>query len=216
MRTIVWFRGKDLRLSDHAPLLDAVSDGETIPLFVLDPYFFAPARARELPHRIQFLLDSLVELATSLRERGSRLVLVEGKSTEIVPRLVLHWKADRVRAHRWVEPFGRERDRRVRAAIGSKLELYEGETLWPPGSLRTSEGRPYSVFTPFAAAFRRTAVIGRPLPAPRKLPPLPRDVAADGIAVPSLESLGLVRRGAILAGGEHAARERLRHFLRTG
>ena len=47
-RTIVWFRGKDLRISDHAPLRDAVAAGEVIPLFVLDPYFFAPTRAREL------------------------------------------------------------------------------------------------------------------------------------------------------------------------
>jgi deoxyribodipyrimidine photo-lyase len=53
MRTLVWYRGKDLRVHDHPPLLDAVAGGEVIPLFVLDPYFFAPARAAEMPRRIQ-------------------------------------------------------------------------------------------------------------------------------------------------------------------
>ena len=73
-RTIVWFRGKDLRISDHAPLRDAAEAGEVIPLFVLDPYFFAPVRARELPHRMQFLLDSLSALEAALTERGARQV----------------------------------------------------------------------------------------------------------------------------------------------
>jgi hypothetical protein len=40
----VWFRGKDLRVSDHAPLRDAVRHGAVIPLLVLDPFFFAPKR----------------------------------------------------------------------------------------------------------------------------------------------------------------------------
>jgi len=56
-RTIVWFRGKDLRLAAHAPLAAALDAREVIPLFVLDPYFFAPARARAraaAPHAVSF------------------------------------------------------------------------------------------------------------------------------------------------------------------
>jgi deoxyribodipyrimidine photo-lyase len=76
MRTLVWFRGKDLRVSDHAPLLDAVQKAdrwkpdEVIPLFVVDPYFFAPSRAAELPHRMQFPVESLLELATGVPQRA--------------------------------------------------------------------------------------------------------------------------------------------------
>jgi deoxyribodipyrimidine photo-lyase len=212
-RTIVWFRGKDLRISDHAPLCDAQAGGEVIPLFVLDPYFFAPARARELPHRIQFLLDSLGALETALVERGSRLCVVAGKSVEVVPRLVREWKADRVVAQRWVEPFARERDRRIREALGAKFELYEGETLLPPGTLRTSAGNPYSVFSQFARAFRETATIGKPLRPPRSLPPLPSDIRARAAAIPTCEELGIERNPALLHGGEPAAKLRLQRFL---
>src|SRR5690349_12800466 len=102
MRTLVWFRGKDLRLADHLPLAAALAaDGEVVPLFVLDPYFFAPERAARIPHRIQFLLASLAELAEAIAARGSRLVVVEGKSVEVVPRLVRDWRIDRVVAQRW-------------------------------------------------------------------------------------------------------------------
>ena len=134
-RTIVWFRGKDLRISDHAPLGGALAAGEVIPLFVLDPHSFAPTRAPELPHRMQFLLDSLRALEAALAERGSRLLVVAGESAEVVPRLVREWKVDRVVAQRWVEPFARERDRRMREALGVRFTLCEGETLMPPGTL---------------------------------------------------------------------------------
>ena len=213
-RTIVWFRGKDLRISDHAPLRDAVAAGEVIPLFVLDPYFFAPTRARELPHRMQFLLDSLSALEAALAERGSRLLVVAGKSVEVVPRLVREWKADRVVAQRWVEPFARERDRRIREALGAKLELYEGETLMPPGTLRTGAGTPYSVFSQFARVFRETAMIGKPLPPPRSLPPVPRDIRARVTVIPTCKQLGIERNPALLHGGEQAAKARLKRFLR--
>jgi deoxyribodipyrimidine photo-lyase len=117
-------------------------------------------------------------------------------------------------AQRWIEPFARERDSRVRQALGPRFELLGGETLLTPGALRTGSGAPYSVFTPFARAFRERAVIGRPLPAPRALPPVPGDVRVEEAGIPACEELGIKRNPALLPGGEEAARARLRRFLR--
>src|SRR5687768_7696101 len=142
MRTLVWFRGKDLRVSDHAPLSSALANGDVIPVFVLDPYFFAPERARRIPHRMQFLLESLRSLSQNLDQLGSRLVVVAGKSVDVVPALARRLHADRVVAQRWSEPFARERDQRVKAALAVPFELFEGETLHTPGSLRTQQGAP--------------------------------------------------------------------------
>jgi len=212
-RTLVWFRGKDLRVTDHAPLADAVAAGDVIPLFVLDPYFFAPARARRTPHRVQFLLESLAALADSLARLGSRLLVVPGKSVTVVPRLARAWRVDRVVAYAWVAPVGRARDRRVAERLHVPLDLYDGETLVAPGSLRSGAGSPYVVYTAFARAFHRAALINAPRPAPRRLPPLPSDVRARNAAIPSLASLGVTRNPRILRGGEAAARQRLRRFL---
>jgi deoxyribodipyrimidine photo-lyase len=216
VRTLVWFRGKDLRLHDHAPLASALGTGDVLPLFVLDPYFLAPARAQALPHRVQFLLESIAELARGIEALGSRLLLASGKSHELVPALARRWNADRVVAQAWVWPVGRERDRRTREALAIPLELMEGETLLPPGSLRTTSSTPYSVFTPFARAFRAER-IGRPLPAPAQLPALPRDVDRDALGrapLPELGDLGIERNPALQAGGEPAARRRMTAFLR--
>ena len=205
MRTLVWFRGKDLRVADHEPL--AAAGRDAIPLFVLDPYFFAPERARKYAHRIQFLIDSLVELAESLRRLGSRLVVVEGKSVDVVPRIARELKVDRVVAHRWTEPIGRERDRRVAEAV--RLDLFEGERLVPPGSIRTTSGGAYQVFTPFWNAFVARATIGSPIAAPA-LGPVPP--VGGEVAIPTCESLGIVRNPRLVEAGERAAHARLDAF----
>jgi deoxyribodipyrimidine photo-lyase len=213
---MVWFRGKELRVSDHAPLATAARDGEVIPVFVLDVYFFAPERARRLPHRMQFLLESIASLEQELAHLGSRLLLVAGKSVDVIPRLAEVWRVDRVLSQRWTEPFGRERDRRIAAALRVPFDLVDGETLLPPATLRTGEGTPYCVFTPFARAFaRHTGAIGYPLAAPRSLPELPSDVSCpDTVAIPRLADLGLQPNPRLVKGGEAAAKGRLRTFLR--
>ena len=212
-RTLVWFRGKDLRVHDHAPLADALSAGDVIPLFVLDPYFFAPARARRTPHRIQFLLESLGELEETIASLGSRLLIVEGKSAAVVPRLARAWRVDRVAGYAWAAPVGRERDRRVAGRLPVPFDLYDGETLVTPGTLRSGGGTPYAVFTAFARAFHRAALIGPPDGTPRALPPLPDGLAARTVSIPTLEALGIERNPRVQRGGEQAARRRLRRFV---
>ncbi|NWJ39867.1 MAG: deoxyribodipyrimidine photo-lyase [Geothrix sp.] len=216
MRSIVWFRGKDLRLAEHAPLTGAAAAGEVIPLFVLDPFFFAPERARELPHRMQFLLDSLRALEADLAHLGSRLVVVSGRSGEVLPRLAAQWKVDQVLVHRWVEPFGRERDRRIAETLDREriaFRLFEGETLLPPGSVRNGQGAMFRVFTPFARAAGARLDLDRALPAPRSLPPLPEGLAIETAPIPTLADLGLPLKPNLQTGGEKAAWARLKAFV---
>ena len=217
MRSIVWFRGKDLRLADHAPLTEALAAGEVMPLFVLDPFFFEPLRAGALPHRMQFLLASLKELEGNLARLGSRLLVVPGRSVEVVPRLAALWKVDQVLAQRWVEPFGRERDRRVGESLereGIAFRLFEGETLLSPGSVRNGQGAMFRVFTPFSRACLAKLDLEPALPEPKSLPPLPEDIVAESVPIPSLRALGILANPELQAGGEMAARARLEAFVR--
>ncbi|HEY6125808.1 MAG TPA: deoxyribodipyrimidine photo-lyase, partial [Steroidobacteraceae bacterium] len=218
MRTLVWFRGKDLRIADHAPLRSALPSAanpgsEVIPLFVLDDHFFRPEAARRIPFRMQFLLESIASLAANLEHLGSKLILVDGRSAEQVPKLAERWKVDRVVAQSWVAPIGRERDRQIGKALRVPFELFDSETLCPPGKLRTGAGEPYSVFTAFARAFARDIRVEAPAPAPRVLPPIPEDIRTRGVPLPTLESLGLTHNPQVQAGGERNARTRLKDWL---
>ena len=212
-RTLVWFRGKDLRTDDHAPLREAVKEGEVIPLFVLDPYFFEPARAARLPRRMQFLVESLAALGGEISRLGSTLVVVRGKSAAVVPEVARRYRVERVVAQRWCEPFARERDERVRAALEVPFELFEGETLAAPGALRNQSGEPYTVFTAFARAFAARVTVDAPLPRLRRLPPLPSDVKPSAVSMPTCDDLGFARLEALIPGGEAEGRRRLERFL---
>ncbi|MXZ35232.1 MAG: deoxyribodipyrimidine photo-lyase, partial [Acidobacteria bacterium] len=152
-------------------------------------------------------------LQEGLSQRGSGLVLLEGPSTSAMPRLVARWKVDRVWAHRGSEPGGRARDDEVARALEVPLRLFEGETLAPPGSIRTRAGRPFSVFTPFKRAFLKEAFAGWPHPAPESLPPLPAGLGLKAGRVPDCSDIGLERNIRLLPGGEHAGRSRLQKFL---
>lgn len=213
MRTLVWFRGKDLRLADHAPLTDAAKKGPFACVFVLDPFFFDERRARELPHRMQFLLESLTALERNLAQKGSKLLVVAGKSVEVIPSVAERLRVDRVVAHRWVEPFGRERDRRVERAMRVPLELFEGETLAPPGSQRSGQGTPFAVFSAFARALHRSVSVPAPLRVPTLSPPFDEAASLPTVPIPTCEALGLTRNPRLQPGGERAANERLARFV---
>ena len=72
---VVWFR-RDLRVTDHAPLLEAAAAGPVVCVYFLDERRWLPdaAPGRQLacprvgPHRTRFLLESLVALRERLRE----------------------------------------------------------------------------------------------------------------------------------------------------
>lgn len=187
-------------------------------VFVLDPYFFARHRVAELPHRAQFLLESLEALKRNVDTKGGRLFVLRGHSVRTIPEVARRLKVDRVVAHRWTEDFGQQRDRIVADALDVPFELFEGETLLPPGAVLNQQEQPYSVFTPFSRAARAQLAVPEPLPAPRQLEVVSRSeqVLKPYLgAIPSLRELGLTHNPRLLPGGEAAARRRLKSFLES-
>lgn len=216
--SLVWFRGKDLRITDHVGLHSALDRGRVTFLFVVDPYFFSKKRAGQLPHRMQFLLESLAALAQNIEARGGRLFFVEGKSVDVVPEVARRVGATRVVAYRWTEPFGRLRDERIAKRLTVPFDLVEGETLLPPETVRTASGTPFLVFTPFARVARSLLLnsLSEPLPAPKKLPDgAESEHLLQGLMrpCPTLDELGIERNSELVPGGERAARQRLKKFL---
>jgi deoxyribodipyrimidine photo-lyase len=135
-----------------------------------------------------------------------------------VPEVARKLKVDRVVVHRWTEPFARERDRQIREALDVPLQVFEGETLLPPGAVLNQSGAPYSVFTPFSRAVRAQLDVAAPYAAPKLLRQRPLDAQRlQGMLrpLPALEDLGLQHNPRLQKGGEAAGRARLKAFLQN-
>jgi deoxyribodipyrimidine photo-lyase len=213
---IVWLR-RDLRIRDHPALRAALDDGEgVVPVFCFDDALLHGRHASG--PRTQFLLESLADLDSSLRKRGSRLVVLRGRPDNELKRLAIRLGARSVHISDDVGPFARRRDEGVGRALapeGIRLIRHPGvNALDDVAELRTGSGGPYTVFSPFHRRWLDAA--RRPvLTAPAELPRVPPKLGSGRI--PSLVSLGLEQEvSAPARGGETAARRALNRFLAAG
>src|SRR6202453_209186 len=152
MSALLWFR-RDLRLCDHPALAsasDAAENQEVLACFVLDPRLEASSGRR----RLQFLGDSLRQLRDDL---GGRLLVTRGRPEDQIPNIAKEVSASSVHISEDFAPFGRRRDERVRAALGSVPLVATGSPyLVSPGRVTKKDGSAYKVFTPFLRAWRET------------------------------------------------------------
>ncbi len=208
---IMWFR-RDLRVADH-PALSAAADADRLLcVFVLDRRILAGDRMS--PARAIYLRHALADLASSLEDRGSRLVVREGDPTTVITDLAREVEADAVHVSEDHTPFARTRDGAVESAlqdVGTELVRHGGVTIAPPGSVRTGSGSVYKVFTPFHRSWKDREH-GAPLDAPGSLPPAPEGI--EGLALSDCDLLAA--DGPPQAwpdGGEGPARQRLERWL---
>ncbi|RMF98240.1 MAG: deoxyribodipyrimidine photo-lyase [Gammaproteobacteria bacterium] len=214
---IVWFR-QDLRLADNPALTAAVASGQPVlPVYVLDDENAGPAAMGGASR--WWLHHSLAALNESL---DGRLCCLRGAANRLVPELARASGATAVHVNRCVEPWRRERDREVAAALGRDgidWRASVGSTLFDPEQVAKADGSPYRVFTPFYRKGCLTAA-----PAPRTPLAAPGSFSIfDWDGGTGVDGLALLPRVAWYRGierawqvGERAAGQRLAEFLEHG
>lgn len=242
-RSLVWFRS-DLRIHDNAALSQAggasrhstTGGGGTIALFVLSP---AEWRAHDYaPIRIGFWLRSLAELSKNLAALNIPLLIRSAQSPKDVPRIVLDVAKDN---HCDALYFNKEYELNESIRDQATLTLFKAanipaaahtdQSLIEPGTLRTGEGRWYTVFTPFkksAIAHLLECHADGVLPlhaAPKKQDllnvasdPVPTTIDGFDFSRPALDPEQRDWTMQLYGGltpGEHAATTRLRWFSRS-
>ncbi|SDH66732.1 cryptochrome/photolyase family protein [Agrococcus jejuensis] len=147
-RQILWFR-RDLRLGDHPALGAAATEGDVLPVFILDRTLLGTAG----DVRTAALADALAHLR---RATDGALVVRTGDPARILPQLAKEVDATAVHVSSETFPYGRRRDARVQEALEAK-DVAWVETGSPyavtPGRVRNGSGDRYKVFTPFSKAW---------------------------------------------------------------
>lgn len=167
---IVWFR-QDLRLADNPALAAACeAGGKVVPLYILDDDTagsWQPGGAGRW-----WLHHSLQALGRDLKKRGAALCLRRGEAAAILPDLAAETGATAVYWNRCYEPFAIARDKKLKAELkerGLTVESFNGSLLSEPWEIKTGQGGPYKVFTPFWKALLAAPEPAAPLPAPKKV-----------------------------------------------
>ena len=210
--TIVWFR-RDLRLHDNLAL-DHAGGGRTLPVFILDPVIDAQLGAAS---RLR-LRHGLEALEASLKSAGLPLILRRGEALDVLRDLISETGANDVAWTRLTDGPSIERDTKVKAALkddGLNVESFNGFTLLDPWRVKTKDGEPYKVFTPYSRALTQHDV---PPPVSAQSSFTPPDIipASDDLASWRLDApMGPVADAlsAQIEAGEDAARDRLDEWL---
>jgi len=151
MSSNLWWIRRDLRLRDNDALLSALEGGASVnPVFILDPALLNSAYIGE--KRLAFLWGGLRHLDAGLRALGGSLVVRHGDPLDVLAQLLAETGAQAIYATADYSPYARRRDALIAARL--PLRLVGGPAFQPPGSVLKSDGKPYTVFTPFSKAWR--------------------------------------------------------------
>ncbi|TCC12369.1 deoxyribodipyrimidine photo-lyase [Kribbella soli] len=145
MTAVMWFR-RDLRLGDNPALLDAMTHGRVLGLFVVDPLLWG--RSGD-PRRDQ-LAASLRSLSESM---GGRLVVRRGDPATVVPAIAAEVGAASVHVSADYAPYGQQRDEEVEASLKCPLVRTGSPYAVAPRRVLNQQGRSYQVFTPYFKAW---------------------------------------------------------------
>lgn len=221
---LIWFRG-GLRLRDNACVYHALRDNTHVAcLYVLDDTYLRGADIGAA--RVQFLLESLHELATEIEAHGGRLIVrrTADAPTEVVG-VAKAIGAGRIYANEDYLPYPIARDRATEELAGRegiRFLRYQDLVLVPPSSVLTEEERPYSVFTPFKRRWESKLAT----PARYEIEPLldrlhrfdapNRKEHVASAELPTLAEFGLSLTQQIERGGARRGYERLGEFAERG
>ncbi|WP_431220936.1 cryptochrome/photolyase family protein [Leifsonia xyli] len=215
---VVWFRD-DLRVADNPALLAAAETGRPVLcVFVWDdetPDLRGPGAAGRW-----WLHHSLASLAESLRDLGAGLTVLRGRSEQVIGHLLRETDAAAVFWNRRYGGVERRIDEAVKTAArenGLEATSFAANLLFEPWTIRTGQGTPFSVYTPFWRACLAAPPPRRPGPAPQSL----RGANTPIAGALTLDDLALLPTHPDWAGGlrdtwepgEKAAHDQLSRFL---
>lgn len=221
-RLLLWFK-QDLRLDDHPAVQAAVDAEQVLPLFVLDPALldYGALGSRRLGvHRARFLLESLANLDSELRQRGSALLVLPGRADEVIPALVERFALQEVLTLEEIAPEERQQLAELRQKLGHiPLRELPGNNLLRLDELPTTLEALPAVYSQFCQQVEERLPVFQPLPIPERMPGLPDNALEVFEPLPVLSQLGLgeplnaLHSAFPFSGGEIAALARVRDYL---
>lgn len=210
-RSIVWFIN-DLRITDNPALYEAASQGEIMPIFILDDTLpLGSASAWWLHHSLKDLNQSL----------NNGLNFYQGRADSIILDCIKRNQTNAVYWNRCYEPAAIKLCTSIKSLLKKNdipVMSFNGSLLFEPTAIAKQDGTPYKVFTPYYNRVLLEADTIRPVlkkPSSIKIIKDEKSLKLDELnLIPSIPWYRTMQE--VWEIGEQAAHKRLKHFLRHG
>lgn len=141
-------------------------------IFIFTPEQVGSGNKYKSNHSVQFMIESLADLASEIKKQGGQLHTFYGKNTKVLTDCIKAWDINIVAFNLDITPYARERDDdiiKLCQKMGVDVKTEHDYYLHPPGSIKTGTGEPYQKFTPY---FNTASIIKVQSPSAKKQLPL--------------------------------------------
>lgn len=147
---IFWFR-RDLRLEDNRGLWEALSNDETLPIFIFDKNILS-----ELPKddsRVTFISELLEKIQKELKKEKKSLAVFYDEPENVFAKLISENTIKAVYTNHDYEPYARTRDSEIKSFLKSKniaFYTFKDQVIFEKNEVVKEDGKPYVVYTPYS------------------------------------------------------------------
>ena len=160
---------RDLRTIDNNGLnVLAKLCNNVYTIFIFTPEQVGSANKYKSNNSVQFMIESLADLASEIKTQGGQLHTFYGNNTKVLADCIKAWDINIVAFNLDITPYARERDEdiiKLCKKMSVEVKTEHDYFLHPPGSIKTGTGEPYQKFTPY---FNTASKIKVPSPSAKK------------------------------------------------
>jgi len=187
-------------------------------IFIFTPEQVGSGNNYKSNNSVQFMIESLADLASEIKKQGGQLHTFYGKNTKVLADCIQAWDINVVGFNIDITPYARERDdaitkmcEKMDVTVVKEHDYY----LHPPGSIKTGTGDPYQKFTPY---YERASKIKVPSPIGKKQLPLKTNDAnvSNNISLEqAMKRFTTINPNILVRGGRPEALQLLSRAVRT-
>lgn len=153
---------RDLRIIDNNGLNYLSSICKNVyTIFIFTPEQVGSGNKYKSNNAIEFMIESLDNLATDIRKEGGHLYTFYGHNDKVIVDCIAAWDINIVAFNLDITPFARIRDDKI-VKLCQKMNVfvtYDNDYfLHAPGSILNGSGDPYQIFTPYYNRARQIKV----------------------------------------------------------
>lgn len=146
---------RDLRIVDNKGLLLANSRCKNLyTIFIFTPEQVTGANKFKSDNAVQFMIESLQDLASAISKKGGHLYTFYGKNDTIIKQLIKSLDIELVCFNKDYSPYAVKRDESIielcqKKDIDCQVEVAQDYYLLEPGTVLNGSKKMYQKFTPF-------------------------------------------------------------------